>query len=378
MCDFVKILGAAGPSIGGGATMNHDGQYHFDLKASPSFQSEQARDFQPSVLPHFMRLKRPTPTVVFETYWQFAKKRQDIFFASLSNGASITSDPILRKFRFTNAYRASDRVSQYLIRRVIYDKKRSVPDTVFRLLIFKFFNKIETWEALTEYVGDVSWKSYSYKAFNACLSKMMSEGKRIYSAAYIMPSGSTAFGYERKHQNHLKIIEKMMTDRVPDRIAQQPDLASIFHLLSEYPCIGPFTGFQYTTDLGYTEFVDFSENDFIVPGPGALDGIAKCFSDLGDFSPADIIRYMTDIQNEAFEKCAPGFKNLWGRSLHLIDCQNLFCEVDKYSRVAHPDIAGRSGRMRIKQTYKPAVRGRDLPWYPPKWGLNDKIGRISN
>ena len=28
------------------------------------------------------------------------------------------------------------------------------------------------------------------------------------------------------------------------------------------------------------------------------------------------------------------FRDLWGRPLQLIGCQNLFCEVDKYARVA--------------------------------------------
>src|SRR5258707_9985183 len=40
------------------------------------------------------------------------------------------------------------------------------------------------------------------------------------------------------------------------------------------------------------------------------------------------------------------------RRLQLIDCQNLFCEVDKYARVAHPNIAGRTGRTRIKQKFR--------------------------
>jgi len=60
---------------------------------------------------------------------------------------------------------------------------------------------------------------------------------------------------------------------------------------------------------------------------------------------------------------------LRGRPLQLIDCQNLFCEVDKYARVAHPQITGRSGRTRIKQLFAPVVD--PVPaWFPPKWGLN--------
>ena len=34
--------------------------------------------------------------------------------------APWTSDPILRRHRFTNCYRAADRVSQFLISQVIY------------------------------------------------------------------------------------------------------------------------------------------------------------------------------------------------------------------------------------------------------------------
>jgi hypothetical protein len=58
--------------------------------------------------------------------------------------------------------------------------------------------------------------------------------------------------------------------------------------------------------------------------------------------------------------------------LQLIDCQNLFCEISKYTRVSHPEISGLSGRTRIKQMFKPHGPPAQ-PWYPPKWGLNDKI-----
>ena len=59
---------------------------------------------------------RTTP--VFDTYWRFAALRQDIFMRRLSRTKPPWSDdPILSTYRFTNPYRASDRVSQYLIHR---------------------------------------------------------------------------------------------------------------------------------------------------------------------------------------------------------------------------------------------------------------------
>src|SRR5271156_4474009 len=71
-------------------------------------------------------------TKVFNTYWRFAAKRQEIFFRRLSGVVPPWSDdPILLEFKFTNAYRASDRVSQYLIRNVIYGSDESPEDTFF-------------------------------------------------------------------------------------------------------------------------------------------------------------------------------------------------------------------------------------------------------
>ena len=112
--------------------------------------------------------------------------------------------------------------------------------------------------------------------------------------------------------------------------------------------------------------------EFVIPGPGARDGIRKCFFNFGGLSEAELIRLVTERQNEEFNRLGIEFKSLFGRPLQLIDCQNLFCEVDKYARVAHPTIAGLSGRKRIKQVYQPTMKSITY-WYPPKWGINHLI-----
>jgi hypothetical protein len=147
-----------------------------------------------------------------------------------------------------------------------------------------------------------------------------------------------------------------------------------YRLLLGVPTFGPFLAFQYLVDLNYSAFLGFSEMDFVVPGPGARDGMRKCFHDLGDYSEADAIRWVADQQVEEFAKRDLKFESLWGRSLQLIDCQNLFCEVDKYARVAHPEVKGLSGRMRIKQKFVP-LPNRIEPWFPPKWALNARINQ---
>lgn len=331
---------------------------------------------QPMSLPHiWTRLAPAIPTVVFDTYWRFAAERQRIFFSRLSGvPAPWTMDPILGSFRFTNAYRASDRVSQYLIRKVIYrDDLPSTPEELFfRVILFKLFNKIETWETLEHNLGPILWETYSYERYEKVLEFAKQQGDSIYSGAYIMPSGSSSFGSERKHRNHLRLIEMMMAEGVPLRIAASRRMQQSFELLRSYPTLGDFLAFQFVTDLNYSTLTDFPESEFVVAGPGAKDGLRKCFADPGGLTEAELIRFVHDIQAEEFERLGLKFQDLWGRPLQLIDCQNVFCEVDKYSRVAHPDIAGISGRTRIKQRFRENLRSLTV-WYPPKWNLNARI-----
>jgi len=324
----------------------------------------------------FVRRAKPVPTQVFCTYWWFACERQNIFFRKIRNlpDTRWTDDDTLRRHKFTNTYRASDRVSQYLIANVIEvddPALRSPEEVFFRTILFKIFNKIETWQKLEGAVGRVSWDLYSFEQYDQVLSRAMNSGERLYSAAYIMACPN--FGYERKHSNHLKVLEEMMEHRLPQLLFQRKEsLEFAFEQIRSYPGIGSFLAYQYAIDLNYGSILDASEDDFVVPGPGALDGIRKCFSDIGDYSPADVIRYCCEIQSDAFDKLGLEFLDLWGRKLHLIDCQNLFCEVDKYARVHHPDAKGRSDRTRIKQIYRPIPAPISYK-YPRKWGLDEKI-----
>lgn len=311
------------------------------------------------------RVLKTTP--VFDTYWRFAWGRQEIFMRRVAGSTPPwTDDPILSGHRFTNVYRASDRVSQYLIRHVIYEGPQKPEEVFFRTILFKLFNKIETWESLQAKLGTLSWCDFSFDAYSRVLDALLDKGERIYSAAYIMPS--PAFGSARKHRNHLRLVEHMMIDGAPKKLAKARSLRGAFELLRSYPSLGDFLAFQFAIDLNYSELTDFSEMEFVVAGPGARDGIRKCFEDTAGLSDAEIIQVMAERAADEFARLGMRFQDLWGRKLQLIDCQNVFCEVSKYARVAHPEIEGESGRTRIKQKYTP--RPVAIPqWYPPKWGL---------
>lgn len=311
-------------------------------------------------------------TPAFDTYWKFAYLRQEAFLSKhlAPEATSYSQDQIISAHKFTNCYRVLDRVSQFLIKDVIYSENHIEEDILFRILLFKLFNKIGTWELLRSALGgDVRWSSYSRSAYDAILSAAIESNIRIYSAAYIMPSGKSIFQHERKHRNHLSLIESMMRSGITREITKSKNLEEVYNIFLGYPTIGPFLAYQFAIDVAYSELTISTESDFVMPGPGAKDGIAKCF--LGDTGKSGqyIIQYMYDQQEMEFERLSLDFKWIKGRRLQLIDCQNLFCEVGKYCRVYHPDIVGISGRTRIKQRYKPNNCAIKL-FFPPKWRID--------
>ncbi len=313
---------------------------------------------------------RPRLSKLYPVIWRFASERQLIYFRRLSGKPTPwTDDPVLSTYRFTNAFRAADRVSQYLIQLAYADNEAKYNTVFLRTILFKVFNRIDTWSAIVENLGLPLASNFDYLACDDLLASRRTRVP-IYSAAYIMPTGQRA-GVP-KHRMHLHLIHEMITDGLPEKLAQTRSLRDAYLLLLAWPTLGPFLAFQYTIDLNYTTLMSHSEHEFVVAGPGALDGLAKCFESLGEFTPSETIVWLTERQDDEFERYGLEFNGLWGRPLQPVDVQNLLCEVSKYTRVTHPEVRGRSGRTRIKQRFMPAGT-LPKPFFPPKWGLNGRI-----
>lgn len=257
-------------------------------------------------------------------------------------------------------------MSQYLIGAVSYVGSQKPDEVVFRTLLFKMFNRTSTWQLLIDGLGRAAWADYDFARYDEVLAEAFSSGQRLYSAAYVVPP--PRLDEVRKHSNHLRLLELMMRTQLADRVINAGVMRAAFEILRSYPAMGDFLAYQFLIDLNYSAVVNYDEMEFVMPGPGARDGIRKCFGRAADGIEADVIRYMADYQEEHFMRLGLTFNGLLGRRLQLIDCQNLFCEVDKYARVAHPDIQGVSGRSRIKQLFQPVVEPLRA-WFPPKWNL---------
>ena len=316
-------------------------------------------------------------TPVYDEFWKFAAKRHAVFLARQERkNSEPVSDPILKTYRFTNAYRAVDRVSQYLIANV----HRGTPDadsrrnTVFRTLLFKMFNKIETWESLDAALGDPDVRTFDFAGAITHLETLRAKGTSVYSGAYIMPS--PRMGQTSKAANHLVLLRHIVNSDIMDELEIAGSLKVCFESLLDVPSFGPFLAFQYSVDLAYSDAFALSESDFVVAGPGALDGLSKSFRSLNGHTAERVIRAVTDDQEREFDRLGISFPGLMGRALQPIDCQNLFCEVSKYSRISHPHMIGVSGRTRIKQNYRPSTRPLPELVLPRHWATTPLLGSI--
>ena len=310
---------------------------------------------------------------MFTSYWKFAAERQRIFEKRLAGQPEPwTKDPILQAHKFTNVFRACDRVSQYLIREVIYEPAASTDaeETVFRILLFKLFNSITAWEVLKSKFGIPTWKGFNQQAYAQELGTAKASGIKIWNMAYVQ-NQNYATHLPTKHERYLELVKHMMSAGVTGKLQAARSYAHAFRVLQSYPLHGKsFLPMQHLTDLNYSEVINFSEDDFIVPGPGALDGIRKCWGPLPPgVTPSDIIRGCVDDQEIFFKAAGEQPVRLFGkRRLTAIDCQNLFCETDKIARVAHPQFTLPGGRSKIKQTLQP-TGPLPKPFFPPKWGI---------
>lgn len=303
---------------------------------------------------------------VYDIFWYFAFERQNIWYKKLiGENPPYTQDKILQEYKFCNAYRVLDRVSQYMLKNVIYNGKEYLEeDMLFRIILFKIFNKEDTWEYLVESLGDITLNSFSFTTYDKLLQNLRNSGRKIYNDAYIS-CANKAYGYDLKHQNHLALLEYMFfKDDIYNKIKNSNSMEELFNILKSYPLIGDFMAYQLATDINYSNIVNFDESTFTIPGPGAKRGIEKCFEEFSSYE--EVIKYMYNIQDYEFKRLNLDFRYLGDRKLQLIDIQNLFCETDKYLREKRPDL--KSNRVKIKKKYIPKSTKIEYV-FPKKWNI---------
>lgn len=322
----------------------------------------------------------PIPNENFNWFLYWICERQNIWWKKY-NGVQgdLTEDEILKNFKFTNVYRCLDRVSQYLLKNVIYNGKEYEPeDMFFRILLFKHFNKNETWDLLEKEFGEITY-STGLDNIADFLDTVIDSGETIYSSAYIV----NCFFYQypeykhitglSKHRAHFRIFEDeiFQNGHIYDFLDAK-SFEELYWVFRKMKIYGDFTAQQYVIDMNYSPLFDFTENEFVITGPGSLKGIVWTFEGANGkkYDYVGTIKWVHDnfeeLMGKFCEESGMKWNPLpWEPVPTLTNLQNCFCETSKFAKgLGHSFKKGVSER--IKNTYE--RRANDINFvFPPKW-----------
>jgi alpha-glutamyl/putrescinyl thymine pyrophosphorylase clade 1 len=164
-------------------------------------------------------------THVLDELYHWTVARHGVYLARVQGRPrdEWTDDTILRRHKFTNVFRELDRVTQYEIHHVINrhpipadDNEDAIREAVFRVLIFKIFNRPSTWELLNgSEVGPVSWKTFDFDKYKKVLDRAHAKGVIMYNPAYQILPPMEFRDYEdcpTTCSKHLKLVALMMEE----------------------------------------------------------------------------------------------------------------------------------------------------------------------
>ncbi len=289
--------------------------------------------------------------IIIADFFSFIINRQTIWHKRFVENLSAPwiDDPVLGRFRFCNVYRQLDS-GTIAITKYICGGNLSPGQKLFNIVAYRFFNKKDTIESL--FGGPLNNYDFDFakleKQFDCAKLK-----ENIFNNAYLVSSHNYDPNY-RPREKHIQILmmlrdlSKKMDEFTKELQSSSPDNA--ISIINKFvPLSGPFLAGQILLDATYTkDLVKFTDNDFLVVGPGAKWGLNIIFNqNLSDIDAIEKCKYLHSIQNEflgdEWMKVRwqnPDYSNAPYLSLH--DIQNSLCEFRKYWRLSN----GENGRKR--------------------------------
>lgn len=287
-----------------------------------------------------------------ELYKRYVHERQMVWERrQIGLPAPWSDDPILNELKFCNNFRVLDRGSQYVLRMV--QDAHTKGDVVLRAFLYRFTNMEVVWEIFLNQHG--RWP-IEEDLSNGILEQFILEtGKRmnLFNPAYLLSPGMNNKGMTRPEWL-VKTMYIAEEELLHNEFYSAP-MAEKHMWLRGIPRCADFLAMQVLTDIGYSDILPQDENEFVVPGLGALRGL-----DALGYHSRQSISAMRDLQEHFSGSIVLDVKGT-ERPLSLMDIQNTLCEFGKYHRA----VSGVRSRPR---KFHPAGTPAD-PIYPNHWSV---------
>jgi len=300
---------------------------------------------------------------------QFIKRRYGIHLRKdvLHEPAPWTKDKILQEFRFTNVRREHDKETLWLIHNIVQAPHLSYGDKLLNIILFRIFNKHETAELLRmpiRFSERENWNPERYR--QRFEDARLVDPKRIFfTGAFITGGTKRALKWylpDKRNENSMEMRVMYFMKYLIDtgfvselRKVQKQDQQAVFQKLNSTMGIGEFLGYQIFVDFSYIPEFPFSENEFVVAGPGCSKGLKYLFRDTDHLTDEECLFWLRDHIDDLFHEIDPDWnpqRFFWDlpeydRCLNVMSLENCFCEFSKYIRAKLG-----TGRPRKKYMYK--------------------------
>lgn len=307
------------------------------------------------------KIKNAKPILSIENFKHLHKWVTDRYKVHLlkdvqKQPAPWTDNPIIREFRFTNVRREHDKETKWVIENIcsISENSMSWSSKVCNLILFRLFNKSETcknfmpinfdegvdWDRIIEYVNSVP-EDYVFftNAFNTGGMKRATCKSLGFISRYADPEKGV-----NPELSVIRYVEQLYSsEEFMVRLGNSVTAKDFFSALTELPGISYFLAYQIFVDYTYCPESLWSENEFVIAGPGARRGLDLVFEDKGGMTYEECLFWLRDNWNgiclwlnlpwdadEIFQDLP-----VHDRYMNVMSLQNCHCEISKYIRAVN-------------------------------------------
>ena len=284
--------------------------------------------------------------------------------------APWTKNPIIREFKFTNVRREHDRQTLYLINNITSNDDLSLEDKIVNSFLFRAWNN---WSTLASFdfphPAQTLYQKGTKDAFRTkfLLLKEKDPNRLWYNNAYNQGGTKCAWKFldgnkksrPYKFGKDLELGDDKYPDYEPEiplrpfhvgvwlgeqdivqRLLDSNNQKDAFEIIKSVRGFADFLAYQVFVDLSYIKEFPYSENEFVVSGPGCIKGLDHIFLDRDGMTHDEAIFWLRNHINGGFEGGQSLFNNdeldEWcydhGKNNIEYNPQKLFCDLPEYDR----------------------------------------------
>lgn len=321
--------------------------------------------------------------------------------------APWTDNPILRQVKFCNVRREHDRQSLNLINNIVKNDALGMADKMFNCVLFRMFN---LWDPIQAIGGAMTIKEFAKINLDTTrerLQKFEADGGKVFTNAFNTGGLKQCLAFPELVVNHKEqrfggmmvnlICKDGSTQNMDYKEAKaiaeaEPDfytiegwepympmrvIRSLKAFVNKYPNyfhdllrlgtplevyqrmyddiegLGPFLAYQIWVDFTYMPGYPFSENHFTVAGPGCRAGIDLLFLNKDGMTHEECIFWLRDNQDAVYGPLGYNREEFWSaeepwdRHLNIMAGENMFCELQKYTRCVEAIQQGKKPRGKV-------------------------------